>query len=65
MKLNKEKSKEIIITFAKNGNFRNPLPNIKIEWVTGKILKFSDDIKLFRKTKENGENKNYKMTLIT
>ena len=25
------------------------------EWVTGKILKFADDIKLFRKTKENGD----------
>ena len=33
------------------------------EEVTGKILKFVDDTKLFRKTKENGE-KNYKMTLI-
>ena len=30
MKLNKEKSKEMIISFAKNGNFRNTIPNIKI-----------------------------------
>ena len=25
------------------------------EWVTGNILKFADDTKLFRKTKENGD----------
>ena len=31
MKLNKEKSKEMIISFAKNGNFRNTIPNIKID----------------------------------
>ena len=29
MKLNKEKSKEMIISFAKNGNFRNTIPNYK------------------------------------
>ena len=34
------------------------------EGVTGKILKFADDTKLFRKTKENGDKKIYKMTLI-
>ena len=37
------------------------------EGVTGKILKFADDTKLFTKTKEIGDtpvNKNYKMTLI-
>ena len=28
------------------------------EGVTGKILKFADDTKLFRKTKEIGDNKN-------
>ena len=27
MKLNKDKSKEMIISFAKNGNFRNTIPN--------------------------------------
>ena len=26
-------------------------------WVTGKLLKFADDTKLFRKTKEIGDNK--------
>ena len=31
MKLNKEKSKEMIISFAKNCNFRNTIPNIKID----------------------------------
>ena len=31
MKLNKEKSKEMIISFVKNGNFRNTIPNIKID----------------------------------
>ena len=34
------------------------------EGVTGSILKFADDTKLFRKTKEIGDKKNYKMTLI-
>ena len=34
------------------------------EWVTGTILKFEDDTKLFRKTKEIGDKQNYKMTLI-
>ena len=34
------------------------------EWVTGKILKFEDDTKLFRKTKEIGDKQNFKMTLI-
>ena len=34
------------------------------EGVTGKILKFADDTKLFTKTKEIGDKKNYKMTLI-
>ena len=34
------------------------------ERVTGNILKFADDTKLFRKTKELGINKSYKMTLI-
>ena len=34
------------------------------EGVTGNVLKFADDTKLFRKTKENGDKKNYKMTLI-
>ena len=34
------------------------------EGVTGKILKFADDTKLFTKTKEIGDNKIYKMTLI-
>ena len=34
------------------------------EWVTCNILKFADDTKLFRKTKEIGDKKNYKMTLI-
>ena len=34
------------------------------EGVTGKILKFEDDTKLFTKTKEIGDKKNYKMTLI-
>ena len=33
------------------------------EGVTGKLLKFADDTKLFRKTKEIGEKKK-KMTLI-
>ena len=32
--------------------------------VIGNILKFADDTKLFRKTKEIGDKKNYKMTLI-
>ena len=35
------------------------------EGVTGKILKFADDTKLFRKTKEIGVKQNYKMTLIS
>ena len=35
------------------------------EGVTGNILKFADDTKLFRKTKEIGDKKNYKMTLIS
>ena len=34
------------------------------EGVTGSILKFADDTKLFRKTKEIGDKKMYKMTLI-
>ena len=35
------------------------------EWVTGNILKFADERKLFRKTKEIGDKqKNHKMTLI-
>ena len=34
------------------------------EGVTGSILKFADDTKLFRKTKEIGDNFFYKMTLI-
>ena len=34
MKLNNEKSKEIIISFAKNGNFRHTIPNnIKIDGI--------------------------------
>ena len=33
MKLNKEKSKEMIITFTKNGNFRNTILNIKIDGI--------------------------------
>ena len=34
------------------------------EGVIGKILKFADDTKLFTKTKETGDKKIYKMTLI-
>ena len=34
------------------------------EGVTGKILTFADDTKLFTKTKEIGDKKIYKMTLI-
>ena len=34
------------------------------EGVTGKILKFADYTKLFRKVKEIGDKQNYKMTLI-
>ena len=34
------------------------------EGVTGKILKIADDTKLFRKAKEIGDKKKYKMTLI-
>ena len=34
------------------------------ERVTGKIWIFADDTKLFRKTKEIGDNFVYKMTLI-
>ena len=34
------------------------------EGVTGSILKFADDTKLFRKTKEIGDKTIYKMTLI-
>ena len=34
------------------------------EVVTGNILKFADDTKLFRKTKEIGDKQNYKKTLI-
>ena len=34
------------------------------EGVTGKILKFADDTKLFTKTKEIGDKKIYKITLI-
>ena len=34
------------------------------EGVTGSILKFADDTKLFRKTKEIGDKKIYNMTLI-
>ena len=34
------------------------------EGVTGSILKFADDTKLFRKTKDIGDNFFYKMTLI-
>ena len=34
------------------------------EGVRGKILKFADYTKLFRKTKEIGDKKNYNMTLI-
>ena len=33
MKLNNEKSKEMIISFAKNGNFRHTIPNIKIDGI--------------------------------
>ena len=35
-----------------------------LEEGVGNILKFADDTKLFRKAKEIGDNKNYKMTLI-
>ena len=31
MKINSEKSKEIIISFAQDGNFRSTIPNIKID----------------------------------
>ena len=34
------------------------------EGITGSILKFADDTKLFRKTKEIGDKKIYKMSLI-
>ena len=34
------------------------------EAVTGKILKFADDTKLFRKVRKLEINKHYKMTLI-
>ncbi len=34
------------------------------EGITGKLLKFADYTKLFRKTKEIGDKKNYKMKLI-
>ena len=34
------------------------------EGVTSNILKFADGTKLFRKTKEIRDKKNYKMTLI-
>ena len=33
MKLSNEKSKEMIISFAKNGNFRHTIPNIKIDGI--------------------------------
>ena len=33
MKLNIDKSKEMIISFAKNGNFRHTIPNIKIDGI--------------------------------
>ena len=33
MKLNNEKSKEMIISFAKNGNFRHTIPNINIDGI--------------------------------
>ena len=33
MKLNKDKSKEMIISFAKDGNFWNTIPNIKIDGI--------------------------------
>ena len=33
MKHNNEKSKEMIISFAKNGNFRHTIPNIKIDGI--------------------------------
>ena len=32
MKINSQKSKEIIIIFAQDGNFRSTIPNTKIEW---------------------------------
>ena len=38
--------------------------NYLVEGLIGKIFKFADDTKLFRKTKEIGDKKNYKMTLI-
>ena len=31
MKINSEKSKEIIISFAEDGNLRSTIPNIKID----------------------------------
>ena len=34
------------------------------EGVTGNILKFADDTKLFRKLRKLGINKSYRMTLI-
>ena len=34
------------------------------EGVTGNILKFADDTKLFRKLRQLGINKSYRMTLI-
>ena len=33
LKLNNEKSNEMIISFAKNGNFRHTIPNIKIDGI--------------------------------
>ena len=33
MKLNNEKSKEMIISFANNGNFRHTIPNVKIDGI--------------------------------
>ena len=38
MKFNSEKSKEIIVSFAQDGNFRNTIPNTKIVKKAGKRL---------------------------
>ena len=57
-----------VLSWVPQGSVLGPIFLVYIndleEGVTCNILKFADDTKLFRKTKDIGDKKNYKITLI-